>query len=225
MVCSLPQLGKSRTVDRVLWFTAAGLCVCSLATAIADGRHARLRYLLTPVQILNEMQNRQLSTDGVQVRLAVPITTAIANPPLDIQSVALLNSHEMRLRMNCRDRSECLPFFVTATYLEELSPASIQTASVSQSLDKILPVSTTRANIEPPPASTQAKHAGHADSSMLRSGSSATLDFDEDRVHIRIEVICLESGAAGDKIRVTSRDRKQVYVAKIVTPTLVKGTF
>ena len=75
-----------------------------------------------------------------------------------------------------------------------------------------------------PALATANKGVASSEAPVLRSGSPATLDFDEERVHVRVQVICLESGATGDKIRVTTRDHKQIYVAEIVAPRALKGT-
>jgi len=225
MVQSSRQCKRFLIVDRLLWLAAAGICAWSTAAASANAEEARPRVLLGPSQIVSEMQNRQLPTRGVQVRLAAPVTAASPNPRLEIEAVTLLSAHEMRLRMACSDRSQCLPFFAIATYPETMDPVTVainpgrQPAGGEQPAPSAKPVAGSSA------ASASASTADPAEKPILRSGSPATLDFDGDRVHVRIEVICLQSGAAGDKIRVTTRDHKQVYVAEIVAPTLLKGTF
>ena len=70
----------------------------------------------------------------------------------------------------------------------------------------------------------KAAHADPQRAPSLRSGSSATLEIEQDKIHIRLAVISLQDGAIGDKVRVTSRDHKQVYMAEIIAPTLLKGT-
>jgi hypothetical protein len=47
--------------------------------------------------------------------------------------------------------------------------------------------------------------------------------LDSDRVHIRLSVICLESGVPGQTIRVTGKDRKLVYRAEVIDGSLLKG--
>lgn len=198
-----------RTADRPLWLAAVGLGVFLLAASVGHAQSARARYPMTPSEIVSAMQGRQLPTSGVEVRLAAPITAASANPALEIQSIALLGPREMRLRIACRDRSACLPFFAIARF-----PAQVNST--------LLPV-----KVERQPGSTALTSATQSETAappILHSGSPASLYFDGDRVHVRLEVICLEAGALGDKVRVTTRDRKQVFVAEIVNPTLLKGT-
>lgn len=220
MILHLRSRNQSRTLDRLPWLAAAGICAWNLLLPIAVAQNVHPRFLLNTAQIISAMEGRQLPTQGVQVRLAAPITSVSASPQLEIQSVALLNPHEMRLRMNCRDRSECLAFFAFATYPEAINPAriSVKLDQKPAGADASLPAAK-------PVAAAPAKSNAPAGDPIIRSGAPATLDFDGDRLHVRIEVICLEAGIAGDKIRVTTRDHKQVYVAEILTPTLLKGTF
>jgi hypothetical protein len=45
-----------------------------------------------------------------------------------------------------------------------------------------------------------------------------------DRLHIRLQVVCLQGGAAGDKVRVSTPDHTQKFTAEILGPTLLKGS-
>jgi len=215
MVHRLRQNKMSGVVDRLLWLMAASICLCSSASSSAIAQAAHGRFPLSTAQIVDAMRERQMLTEGVQLRLSVPITTIAANPLLEVQDIAPVNAHEFRLRIACRDRSECLPFFATATY-----PGATGTSASHAKADQ-QPVP---ARSLPPAASTAIKGASSGETPLLRSGSPATLDFDGERVHVRVEVICLESGATGDKIRVATRDHKQIYVAEIVAPRALKGT-
>lgn len=225
MAYSLLQQEESRNVDRVLWLAAGCVCVWILAISVAVGQQVRPRFLLTPSQIVSAMENRQLPTRGVKVSLAAPITSVVANPQLEVQAVALLSSREMRLRMTCRDRSECLSFFAIATFPEEVNATALKLKPDSAPAGVVQRASFAKPVAEAFVSSATVKSVSQGQQPILHSGSPATLDFDGERVHVRVEVICLESGAAGDKIRVTTRDHRQVYVAEIVTSILLKGTF
>jgi hypothetical protein len=58
---------------------------------------------------------------------------------------------------------------------------------------------------------------------VIRNGSPAMLQLDGAHVHIRIPVICLESGAAGQTIRATDKDRRRTYAAQVVDNGLLQG--
>lgn len=225
MLHSLRQLEKSRTIDRLLWLVAAGICAWILAVSVANAQQLRPRFPVTSAQIVSAMQNREMSTRNVQVRLPGPITSSVADPALEIQSVSQINSHEMRLRIACLERADCLPFFVVVTSTDELASSSLPVKSAPPTVGTEHPSSLVKNSAEAISAqSVSSKSATSGEPPILRSGAPATLGFDGDHLHVRVEVICLQSGAAGDKIRVTTPDHKQIYVAEIVAPTLLKGT-
>jgi flagella basal body P-ring formation protein FlgA len=43
-------------------------------------------------------------------------------------------------------------------------------------------------------------------------------------VHIRIAVVCLENGAPGQTIRVSSKDRRQTYTAKVIDEAVLRAS-
>jgi hypothetical protein len=59
----------------------------------------------------------------------------------------------------------------------------------------------------------------------MQAGTHATLVLDDERAHIQLTVVSLESGSAGHKIRVASPDHKQIYIAEIISANLLKGSF
>ncbi len=101
---------------------------------------------------------------------------------------------EERVRLACADHADCLPFYVT---LHQKGTGSGPAASAPR-----LP----------------------AAQPSLRAGSKATLVIDDQHLHIRVPVICLEAGESGATIRVRSLDRKQTWQAQVIDPTLVRGS-
>jgi hypothetical protein len=58
---------------------------------------------------------------------------------------------------------------------------------------------------------------------VIRGGDRAILVLETSDSRLSFPVICLESGAPGQKIRVISSDHKRSYDAEIVAPGLLKG--
>jgi len=214
---------------------ASCLAAWALAPAAANGqasvpigvlRSAQVipaRFPITPAQIAGAMLRRQLPTKDARIVIAAPVTALSENAPLELQSMQMLSPHEIRLRLSCRNPAQCLSFFAVATYPEAIALAAADTnqaASASAEANSAdlaaIPATAT------PAIETPRKQA--ARELTLRSGAPVTLQMDGDRIHIFLQVVSLEGGATGDKIRVATRDHKETYVAKIVTPTLVKGT-
>ena len=224
MASSQRQYRTSQAAHTLLPFVPACVCMWMIAVSAANGEAIRTRFPLTPSQVISAMQSLQLPTTGVQVQLSTPITAATTDPTLEIQAVSVLDAHEVRLRVGCRERSECLSFFAVAKYEAVVDPSALKLTGHPATKPKQSSPSgkiSLIAQEDPAPVSSSRS----SDGPVMRNGSPATLNFDDGRVHIRLEVVCLESGAAGDTIHVASHDHKQTYTAKIVSPTLVKGIF
>lgn len=109
--------------------------------------------------------------------------------------------HRMMVRLECESPEECVPFFVgLAVNGQEWELFNTAAAEL-------------------PPLAGRSPFKSY----VVHAGARATLLLDGEHVHIRIPVICLENGAAGQKVRVTGRDRKQVYTAEVIDGALLKG--
>jgi hypothetical protein len=194
------------TLARISKHIVLSACV-SVACHTALGESGMKRYPVTPEMVVSAMQGRQLPTTGVQLRLAAEITALSAHPALEIQSISLTGNASAELRVACRNRSDCMPFYVAAAWPSTAGKPNLTPAS--ETLAKV-----------PAPATDST-----AADTAIRQGSRATLVIEDDRIHIQLRVISLEAGATGDTIRVTTPDRRQTFTAQILTPTLLKGSF
>ena len=175
------------------------------------------------------MQYRQLPVEGVQVKLCAPMTASSPNPMLDIQTMTLVGQHGAQLRVACRTRGECLPFYVSVTWPEGADAVHVPAGLAHQG-------ARTRAEVPSPPSGARlpsqelqafgpSPDEDRTVNPKVRAGSPATLVIEDRKVHIRLRVVYLEGGATGDKVRVATLDRKQAFKAEIVTPGLLKGSF
>ncbi len=214
---------QSPLAGRSCLLAAASLVELACCTAV-PAQPGPSRFLLSTAQVVSAIEGRQIPSRGIELRLAAPVTSTVPNPLLQIEDIAPVNARELRLRVSCQDHSECLPFFAFATY-----PASTDLSSFKNKTEPHPAGAPNRASDSKPPVPTQSAttvpDGSEPHEPAVRSGSPASLDFDEDRVHVRVDVICLENGALGDKVRVTTRDRKRIYVAQVVAPNTLKGTF
>lgn len=138
-----------------------------------------------------------------QVSLLTEVVATTPAPVLKVRSIEKLDKQRLLARMECENRDECLPFFV-----------SIQ---VGQSSATQTFMSSTKAS------ATDTAPQSSVKSVVLHVGSMATLQLDGDHVHIRIPVICLESGSPGQTIRATDKNHRVVYSAQVIDGSLVKG--
>jgi hypothetical protein len=105
----------------------------------------------------------------------------------------------VKVKLRCRDNHECLPFYVLVHGLDEENVGSKK------------PLSSPAAKATSVP-------------SMIRGGDHATLILESSDSRMSFPVICLQSGARGQRVRVVSTDRKQLFDAEVVAPGILKGS-
>ena len=161
------------------------------------------------------------SSDLDRISMLANVVATEPHPMLDIVSVEPLGvrrseanagTHSL-VKLGCRTAGACLPFFVVVN--TEATTAANTAAATTAS---------TTAAPSTPPMRLIAQPKANAPITM-RVGTHATLVMEDNRAHIQVAVISLENGHTGDKIHVASPDRKQVYVAEVVGPNLLKGSF
>ncbi|MFZ0746333.1 MAG: hypothetical protein WAM85_18135 [Terracidiphilus sp.] len=176
------------------------LLVFTASPAFAASRHFPIR---TEV-IASALTGIGIQVLPEQVMLMTDVVATTNAPRLSIRSMEKSSDHRIIVRLECTMPEECLPFFVSI-HSSEGNGEQQSSSKAGASLASV------------PEFNSRSK------TFAIRSGSPATLLLDSDRVHIRISVICLENGAAGQKIRVTSPDHRQAYTAEVIDGTLLRG--
>ena len=161
---------------------------------------------VTSEQIAAAISGAGVITSAQQVTLFTKVVARTNSPVLRVQSMEPLSDHRMMVRLNCSNVAECVPFYVTIRTSDE---GATQLSSVA-------PV-----EFQPPARLTPSKT--EASSPVLRSGASATLLLEGDHMSIQLPVVCLDSGAIGQTIRVASKDRRQTYTAQVFDVGIVRG--
>jgi hypothetical protein len=175
------------------------------ASGMAQMPQTVKRYPVTSEMVVAAMHMRQLPVEGVQVRIAAPITATVANPMLEIETLTRTDERSAQMRVACRVRSECLTFYVSATW--------------SGAVAKVVP-----ASLELTPQHEPGEEIEREVGFSVRTGAPMTLLIEDDKVHVRMRVVCLQSGGPGDTVRVATPDHR-LYRAEVVSPTLLKGSF
>jgi hypothetical protein len=162
--------------------------------------NATAREPISAAQVAGAISNAGVNISAQQVTLLADVAATTAEPTLVMESMERWGDHRMKVRMNCAN-AECVPFYVAIQWGTEPIPAAF--------------------------ANRAATGAGSAKAApgavVLRAGSTAILMLEGDHVHIQLPVVCLESGAVGQTIRVASKDHKQTFVAQVGDATLLKG--
>jgi len=177
-------------------------------------------------QVLEALACARLPVKGVEITMAAPISASVQNAELEIKSFLPLSRRAVSLRVICKHHGDCIPFYATAVWPD----------TVPIALDKvILRGSHTRGTfvggrtplaeaVKTDDAPAGLGGALVPPTSSIKSGSPATLMIEDGRIHIRLRVVCLQNGNPGDKVRVTTSDHKQTYVAEVLAPNLLRGS-
>ncbi len=182
--------------------TWIALLAMALPAVAATGHDA-----IMPEQIAAAISGAGVPVSAKQVTLLTEVLARTNSPALRVQSMEPLSDHRMKVRLNCFNVAECVPFYVTIRTSGEGPAQPSPVASAQLQL--------------PPPRPTPRKT--EADSPVLRTGSSATLLLEGDHMSIQLPVVCLESGAIGQTIRVASKDRRQTYTARVFDGGTLRG--
>lgn len=172
------------------------------------------RFEITTRQIVQALSDKGIHISEKQVSLVASVVSTRHQPLLDILSIEpisgpLRSTQKTEIaswvKVACHQPNVCLPFYVVVSGLA----VSVGNVKGSGSADN---------------ANGMTPESSKSDVTM-RAGAHAILVLDDNRSHLQLSVITLESGTAGHMIRVTSPDRKHVYSAEIVSEKVLKGSF
>ena len=172
------------------------------AVAVLPASAASGRYAISPEEVAATVSRYGIEIAPDHVKFLSGVVATTATPRLTVRSIHSWGTERLMARLECQSHEECLPFFVGLEVARDSGTASgplTQEGSAG-------------------PAATPAPK-----NYVLRKGSPATLQLDGERVHIRISVICLENGVAGQTIRVTGKDHRLVYTAQVLDTGLLQG--
>jgi hypothetical protein len=186
-------------MTRYRLLSALILCSVTALPAVAASN------AITAEQVAAAMSRGGLAISAQQVTLLSDVVSTTKSPTLKVESMENWGDHRMRVRLDCANHEDCLPFFVAVL----LKP---QEAGQSALADSGRPVV---ANLP----------TGDGSSSfVVRAGSPATLLLEGGHVHIRISVVCLENGKSGQTIRASSKDHRQTYTVKVGDDAVLRGS-
>lgn len=186
------------TMRSLILIPIAVLAFCGAAVLSAVA--APGRYAITTELIAAAVSNNGVAISPEQITLLANVFASVARPQLHVMSVDRTENQRTVIRLECAEPEQCLPFFVTLRSDEGTNWQLAANAAHASSTPKTQPAAV-----------------------VVRSGSSTTLLLDGRHVHITLPVICLENGAAGQTIHVTSPDRRQSYLAQVANDGTLKG--
>ncbi len=159
------------------------------------------RYSIGSDRIVAAMAGMGMQVSAAQVTMLTDAVATTAEPQLRVESMQRWPGDRVMVRMECASQVQCLPFFVSV----RLAGAGSNQLAQAQS------------------AMNAERIARTAPAMAVRAGSPATLLLEGDHIHIRVAVVCLESGAVGQTIRASGPDHQQTYTAQVAGSGLLKG--
>jgi hypothetical protein len=179
---------------------ASLLAAMDLSAAAASGHVS-----ITADQVAAAISASAMAVSPEQVTLLTEVVSKTNAPALKVQSIEPWGSHRIKVRIACADQEECLPFYVAVHFAEDNGAKPV-----------------TRISSETSSLNSPAGQSPQTD--VVRAGSRAILLIDNGHVHVRLNVVCLENGAAGQRIRVECKDPKQTFIAKVISGGVMRGS-
>ncbi len=175
------------------------------AALVLPAKAASSREAITTAQIAAAIGDTGLKVSAEQVTLLTDVVAKTGSPALKVESVGPWEGNRARVRLDCVDSDECLPFVVT-----------VRRTQTNNAQAEFVPVGL---------ASSARPRANTPKSSIVvRAGSPAVLLLDGGHVHIQLAVVCLENGSVGQAIRVAGREHEHTYMAEVCSDGLLRGT-
>ncbi len=171
------------------------------------------RFALTSGQVAHALSIGGTTITDEQVSLLAQVVATQPSPTLDILSVEPFAGRvgvrhpdtRSLVKLVCHQPGTCLPFYAVVNWPEGTDVSVSSALGISSGANNAV-------------AKSNAAVTMHV-------GTHATMVMDDDRSHIRVAVVSLESGSAGKKIHVASPDHKQIYLAEVVSANLLKRSY
>lgn len=175
---------------------AMALCAAMALPAVA----APSPNVITAELVADTLSAAGMKVSAQQVTLLADVIASTSKPALRVESMERWGDHRMRVRLACDSNSECMPFLVAVNWNgDDATLASSSSSSViAQTKSQPAPI-------------------------VVHAGSPAILLLDGDHVHIQLPVFCLENGAAGQTVRVVSKEQRKTFTAQVLSESVLKG--
>lgn len=158
-----------------------------------------VRSIISTGPVMLALTRAGMAVNSSQIELLAGAGSTKESASVRVVSMSGSAGGTMKVKLRCQDNQECLPFYVLVHGLNG--------ASATRGMQAVKP-SVQAASVQP---------------SMVRSGDHATLLLESADSRMRLPVICLQGGARGQKIRVSSLDHRQFFDAEIVASGVLKG--
>lgn len=183
-------LKRSLTTVGLLFAAIASHAASPAAVVSADEVSAALR-----------ARSIDIASRQIQFLADVPMRASSA---LEVLAIEPSTKDRSLVRLRCRERQSCIPFYVSVKWESaEQKAANLAAWKPEVHAQVVKPV------VKPAPL-------------VIHAGEQATLLITGEQLQMKLPVQCLESGKAGSQIRVRTKDGKKIYRAEVVGPNSVR---
>ncbi len=176
-----------------------GLLLAQASMLVAEATPAG--NVITVQQVVAALAVTHVTLQPSQVQFLAEASSKGPNAVLIVESVKPWKEGSTLVRMRCRKPGECVPFFVVVNGTQ---PEELETAVAG-------------------PGRTIAK-PGKPREVLVRAGQKATMILESRKFRVATPIICLENGSEGQRIRVSSLDRKRISTAEVLQSGLLRGS-
>ncbi len=156
--------------------------------------------LVTMAEVRSALSAQGLLSAEAEIAPLPAVGRKQAAIALRVAEVEGLAGNRARVRLRCRNGSECLPFYAELRWPSAAAKAAALNVFAQQP--------------QPQPV--------HQPPFTMKIGTEALLLVEAEHSEMEIPVISLQNGRAGSVIRVTSSDHKQIYRAEILSGSVLR---
>lgn len=184
---------KGKGINKLAWAVVAFVSVMPAVSQTGAAAPSNLAQ-----RVVDALALTGIVVGPQQIELLSGTHNARESERVRVVSVTDSTAGTAKVKLRCPDNHDCLPFYVLVHSLARTGVGSARMAA-------------------PPVVG-----AGSAQN-VIRGGDRATLVLESPDSRMSFPVICLQSGALGQTIRVASPNRRQVFDAEVIASGLLKG--
>jgi hypothetical protein len=186
---------QKERVSKLAWL----VLVIGTAVPLALGQAGGARTAVSADHVADAIERAGVAVTPDQIEFLSGELSIGESTQLRVVSVANRTNGTVKVKLRCRDNHQCLPFYVLVHGINggrAYRPEQRAVPAVVASSPK----------------------------NLIRGGDHAILVLESHDSRMSLPVICLQGGARGQTIRVSSPDRRQIFDAEIVATGMLRGS-
>jgi hypothetical protein len=186
---------QEEKVSKLAWL----VLVIATAVPLAMGQTGGAQTAASAHHVADAIELAGVAVNPNQIEFLSGEGSVGESAQMRVVSVTNRSNGTVKVKLRCRDNHECLPFYVLVH--------GMIGGKVSRPEQPALP----------PVVASLPKN-------LIRGGDHAILILESHDSRMSLPVICLQGGARGQTIRVSSPDRRQIFDAEIVATGMLRGS-